>query len=178
MKISTFIILLLVLSASAFAQLKKGDNLLGPSIGFWTFNSVPTFGANYENQIADVGDVATFGLGGIFRYTSWTNNYNFDPPYTAKYTYIIFGAQGNFNFNHIGNGTFVPFAGLVLGYNAVSYSLSSPQSNYSVASSSGWSFWAQAGMRYFFTPKVAGVIRIGAGNFNFDVLELGVDFKF
>jgi hypothetical protein len=32
-------------------------------------------------------------------------------------------------------------------------------------------------MRYFFSPKVAGVLRIGAGNFNFDVIELEVDFK-
>jgi len=178
MKLTAFIILLLVLTSTGFSQLKKGDNLLGPSIGFWTYNSVPTFGANYENQIADLGDVATFGLGGIFRYTGWTDNYNYDPPYNVKYTYLIFGAQGNFNFNHIGDGKFVPFAGLVLGYDAVSYTVSEPGISYGASSTSGWWLWAQAGMRYFFTPKVAGVVRLGAGNFNFDVLELGVDFKF
>ncbi len=179
MKLKLFVILtFLIISSISYSQLKKGDNLLGPSIGFWTNNSVPTFGANYENQIADVGEVATFGLGGIFRYTAWTDNYNSDISYSSKYTYIIFGAQGNFNFNHIGNGSFVPFAGLVLGYDAVSYTLSTPQSNYSASSSSGFWLWAQAGMRYFFTPKVAGVVRLGVGNFSFNVLELGVDFKF
>jgi len=177
LKIS-FIILCLLISSLSYSQLKKGDNLLGPTIGFWTYNNVPTFGLNYENQLADVADVATFGLGGLFRFTSWTNNYNEPELYNAKYTYMIFGCQGNFNFNHIGNETFVPFAGLVLGYDVVSYSFSNPKYNYRVSASSGWVLWLQGGLRYFFSPKIAGVIRLGAGNYNFDVLELGVDFKF
>lgn len=179
MKLLVFEVLFVLLVTSvSYSQLSKRDNMLGPSIGFWSYNGVPIFGVNYENQIADVADIATFGLGGLFRFTSWTNNYNEPDVYSAKYTYTMFGAQGNFNFNHIANGTFVPFAGFVLGYDAVSYTFSNNLHNYSASASSGWWLWIQGGARYFFSPKVAGVVRLGAGNFNFNVLELGVDFKF
>ena len=179
MKLKIFVLLLIISTASInYSQLKERDNLLGPSIGFWAYNSVPTFGANYEYQAAQFGDVASLGIGGIFRYTAWTDNYTNPDIYSTKFTAITFGAQGNFNFNHIGDGRFVPFVGLVLGYESVSYSFSNNYNNYSAAYGSGFWLWAQGGARYFFTPKVAGVIRLAAGNLNFDVLELGVDFKF
>jgi hypothetical protein len=177
MKQKLIIIFLFICSTSiTYSQLKNGDNLLGPSIGFWTNNSVPTFGANYERQITQFADVATLGLGGIFRYASHTETFE---SADYKYTYLLFGAQGNFNFNKIGNGKFVPFVGLVLGYDVINYSASNNGiTNYSASASSGFWLWGQAGARYFFSSKVAGVIRIGAGNFSFNVLELGVDFKF
>ena len=40
-----------------------------------------------------------------------------------------------------------------------------------------WS-WGQAGARYFVSPTVALVARLGLGNFNYYALELGADFRF
>jgi hypothetical protein len=174
------LILVLTILFSAYpvleAQLKEGDGLLGPSVGFWSRPNVPTLGLNYEHQMAQLGDVATISLGGVFRYTSFRDNYPFNDYYS--YNYFTFGAQSNLNFNKISEGKFVPFVGLVLGYNSIGATYYSNDGRvYDASYGSGFWLWGQAGLRYFFTPKVAGALRIGAGNFNFNVIELGVDFK-
>lgn len=159
------------------SQLKEGDNLLGFTIGFWSKPNVPVFGANYEHQMTQLGDVATLSLGGVFRYSSFRDNF----PNTDynDYNYITLGLQSNVNFNQIGNGKFVPFVGLVLGYNNINVTQVNKHGIvYTASYNSGFWLWGQAGLRYFFGPKVAGVVRFGAGNFNFNVIELGVDFKF
>lgn len=168
---------LVIIAPNIFSHLKEGDNLLGPTIGFWAKTSAPTFGLNYEHQMTQLGDVATLSLGGVFRYTSFKDNYPNED--YLEYNYITIGMQSNLNFNQIGDGKFVPFVGLVLGYNNInSTQVTKHGVVYTASYSSGLWLWGQAGMRYFFTPKVAGVLRFGAGNFNFDVIELGVDFKF
>jgi hypothetical protein len=168
--------ILSLITVSSFSQLKERDNLLGPSLGFWTSPNAPTFGLNYEAQIAQLGDVSSLGLGGVFRYTTFRDNYPSTDYYS--YNYLTFGLQTNFNFNEIGDGRFVPFVGLVLGYNSVSSSYVNNSGRvYSASYGSGMWLWGQFGMRYFFSPRVAGSLRFGAGNFNFDVIELGIDFK-
>jgi hypothetical protein len=160
-----------------YSQLKEGDNLLGPTIGFWAKPNTPVFGLNYEHQMSQLGDVAALSLGGVFRYTSFKDRYPFDDYY--DYNYVTFGLQSNVNFNQIGDGKFVPFIGLVLGYNNINATYVTKSGNlYTASYSSGFWLWGQFGLRYFFAPKVAGVLRFGAGNFNFNVIELGVDFKF
>lgn len=173
-----FLILWVLLLAYTMlsAQIKEGDGLLGPTVGFWAKPNVPTLGLNYEHQLSQLGDVATISLGAVFRYSSFRDNYPYSDYYS--YNYITFGAQSNLNFNKIGDGKFVPFVGLVLGYNSVNASYVSNSGRvYDASYASGFWLWGQAGMRYFFSPRVAGVFRVGAGNFNFDVIELGVDFK-
>ena len=165
------ITLILIISANLKAQLKEGDGLLGPSIGFWASPNVPTLGMNYEHQLSQLGDAAVISLGGVFRYSTFKNYYP-DRNYYNN-SYITFGMQSNLNFNKISEGKFVPFIGLVLGYNYISRN----GSVYDVSYSSGFWLWGQAGMRYFFSPRVAGSLRFGAGNFNFNVIELGIDFK-
>ncbi len=176
MKTSIFIIsLLLTVSVSANAQLKEDDGLLGPSLGLWTSPNVPTFGLNYERQLSQLGDLATISLGGVFRYSSFRDN---PTPDYYNYNYLTFGLQSNLNFNRIGEGKFVPFVGLVLGYNYVNSSyISNNGTVYAAGYNSGLWLWGQLGMRYFFSPRVAGSLRFGTGNFNFNVLELGIDFK-
>lgn len=173
------LILFFVFTASVsnlYAQLKDGDNLLGPSIGFWAKPNVPVFGLNYEHQMTQLGDVASLSLGGVFRYSSFTETFP-NTDYNT-YNYVTFGVQSNLNFNQIGNGTFVPLVGLVLGYNNVNFTQVNKHGEINSQSySSGYWLWLQFGMRYFFAPKVAGVVRLGAGNYNFNVIELGVDFK-
>jgi len=158
------IIFLICLIASSQAQLKEHDNLMGGTLGFWARNSSPTFGFNYENQVTQAG-IGTIGLGALGRYSSFGNDQQ------ERFSNVFLGGQANYNFNQIASGKFVPFLGLVLGFFS-----SSPNGN-SLKSSGLW-LWGQAGMRYFFSPSVAGVVRFGLGNFNFNALELGVDFKF
>lgn len=172
------IIFLAVLSTSVFSQLKEKDNLLGGSIGFWAKGEVPMFGVNFESQLTQAG-IGTISLGGIFRYYSYS--YNYSNGDSRKYSFTSFGAQTNYNFNQIGDGKFVPFAGLVLGYNYVNstYTDFTKHGVYvsDLSYKSGAWLWGQAGMRYFFSPNVAGSVRLGLGNNDFNTLELGVDFK-
>ncbi len=177
-KFVMFIFLMFVFSSLANSQLKEKDNLLGGSIGFWAKGEVPMFGVNFESQLTQAG-IGTISLGGIFRYYSYTFNYgNGD---SRKYSFTSFGAQSNYNFNQIGAGKFVPFVGLVLGYNYVNntYIDVNKRGVYitDVTYKSGAWLWGQLGMRYFFSPNVAGSVRVGLGNNDFNTLELGVDFK-
>jgi hypothetical protein len=170
-----FIVLFFSVSAALQAQLKEKDHLLGPSLGLFPQRSALTLGFNYEYQLVQEG-IGTISLGGIFRYTSFRDDYPFDAYFDN--TYVTFGVQSNYNFNQIGDGKFVPFAGLVLGYNTVSFKFISKHGYiYTQNIDSGFWLWVQGGMRYFFSPTVAGAVRIGLGNFNFNVFEIGVDFK-
>ncbi len=174
-KIIFIVALLFGINLSLFAQLKEGDGMLGPSLGLWTAPQSPTFGLNYEYQMAQLGDVSTISLGGVFRYSTFRDN---PTPNYYNYNYLTLGLQSNLNFNTIANGRFVPFVGLVLGYNYVNSNYYTNDGTvYSAGYTSGLWLWGQFGMRYFFSQRVAGSLRFGAGNFNFNVLELGIDFK-
>lgn len=179
MKKTILCTLLLFFAATvSFSQLKEKDNLLGGSIGFWAKGEVPMFGINFESQLTQAG-IGTISLGGIFRYYSYTFNYgNGD---SRKYSFTSFGLQSNYNFNQIGDGKFVPFFGLVLGYNYVNSTYTDVTKNgiyiSDISYKSGAWLWGQGGFRYFFSPNVAGSVRLGFGNNDFNTLELGVDFK-
>jgi len=180
MKINLKLIIIMIIAVSSisFSQLKEKDNLLGGSLGFWAKGNVPMFGVNFESNITQVG-VGTVGLGGIFRYYTFTNTYgNGD---SRRYSFSSFGAQLNYNFNQIGDGSFVPYLGLVVGYNNVNHTYTDVSRNAvyitDISYSSGAWIWGQLGMRYFFSPRVAGSLRLGLGNNDFNTLELGMDFK-
>lgn len=175
-KILFFAVLITVVSS--FSQLKEKDNLLGGSLGFWAKGNSPMFGVNFESQLVQAG-VGTVGLGGIFRYYSFTNTYSNGD--SRKYSFSSIGAQLNYNFNQIGDGSFVPYFGIVAGYNYVNNTYTDVTRNAvyvtDISYSSGAWLWGQLGMRYFFSPRVAGSLRFGIGNNDFNTLELGVDFK-
>lgn len=176
---TTILIILAILSFNfkSFAQLNEGETLLGPSLGINSSPGVPSLGVNIENQVTTLGDVATLGVGGVLRYSSFKQG----PSYGYyDYSYLTLGVQANINFNSIGNGRFVPFVGAVLGYNFIKSDYVSSNGVYyrtDNATVSGTWLWGQAGFRYFFTPKFAGGVRLGSGNFDFSVLELAIDFK-
>ena len=180
MKINLKLLLvsIIIICAGSFSQLKEKDNLLGGSLGFWAKGNVPMFGVNFESQLTQAG-IGTVGLGGIFRYYTFTNTYgNGD---SRRYSFTSIGAQLNYNFNQIGDGSFVPYFGVVAGYNYVNNTYTDVTRNAvyitDVSYSSGAWLWGQLGMRYFFSPKVAGTVRLGLGNNDFNTLELGIDFK-
>lgn len=166
----------MLLGFNVYAQMNEGETIIGSSLGINASPGTPTLGFNIENQVTSLGNVATLGVGGILRYSSFK-----DGPYDNyyDYTFITLGGQTNINFNNIGSGKFVPFIGAVLGYNFVNSNYVSPNGFVYTSKSrtSGMWLWGQAGFRYFFTPKFAGGIRLGSGNFNFSVFELAIDFK-
>ncbi|HEY3250743.1 MAG TPA: hypothetical protein VGK25_06455 [Ignavibacteria bacterium] len=170
--------LLLLVSQVSFSQLKDGDNLLGFSVGFWPANNAPVIGANFESQLSQAG-VGTLGLGGIFRYYTFSVAYSNGD--SRRYTFSSFGIQGNYNFNQIGNGSFVPYVGLVVGYNSINNSYTDVTRNAvyisDVTYTSGAWLWGQAGFRYFFSNSVSGGLTLGFGNYDFNTIELGLDFK-
>jgi hypothetical protein len=172
------IILLIIAVTTSNAQLKEKDNLLGVSIGFWGKGQVPMFGVNFEYQITQAG-AGTLGIGGLARYYTYSQTYSNGDSW--KYTFTSLGFQVNYNFNQIADGSFVPFIGLVIGYNNVSSTYTDVTKKGIYVSESGWSSgawaWGQLGMRYFFSPKVAGSLRAGFGNNDFSTLEIGIDFK-
>lgn len=172
------IIIVLLLSVSALrSQVKGGDNLLGVSLGFWAKANSPMLGVNFESHIAET-EAGTVGLGGLFRYYSYGVNYSNGD--SRRYSFSSLGFQANFNFNQIGNGKFVPYIGAVVGYNKVSNTYTNVTQNNvfinDVSYTSGAWLWGQLGARYFFSRSVAGSVRVGFGNNDFNTLELGMDF--
>jgi hypothetical protein len=172
------LLLLFLVPVSSNAQLKDGDNLLGVSLGFWPRGSSPTLGVNFESQLTQAG-IGTVSLGGVFRYYWWSVTYSNGD--SRRYSFMTLGVQSNYNFNQIGDGKFVPFVGLVAGYINVSQTYTDVTKKgvhiSDISYTSGAWLWAQAGLRYFFSPKVAGAVRLGFGNLDFNALELGIDFK-
>lgn len=177
MKYLTAILIIVIVNCSS-AQIKEGDNLLGISLGFWPANNAPVIGVSFENQVSQAG-VGTIGVGGLFRYYTYGVNYSNGD--SRRYNFSSFGVQANYNFNSIGDGRFVPSLGLVLGYNSVNSSYTDVRGSgvyiSDVSYNSGAWLWGQAGFRYFFSSSVAGGVRIGFGNNNFNTLELGLDFR-
>lgn len=173
------ILFILLISITSHSQIKENQHLGGACIGFWVHGSSPTLGLNYDYQLKQAG-VGIFSIGGIFRFWSYTEK--FSDGDEREYKNVVFGFQSNYNFNEIGNGTFVPYVGLVLGYD----NIGTKYTKYDTSSiirhdaryNSSIQLWAQAGFRYFFNPKLAGTFRLGLGNLDFSEIELGVDYRF
>jgi hypothetical protein len=174
-----FICLFLTLTVSAVnSQINEKDNLLGGSLGFWAKGDVPMFGANFESNVTQAG-IGTIAVGGVFRYFSFSTAYSNGD--SRRYSFSSLGFQTNYNFNQIGDGKFVPFIGAVVGYNFVNNTYTDVTRNAvyvtDVSYQSGAWLWGQTGLRYFFNPNVAGSFRIGFGNYDFNTVDIGVDFK-
>lgn len=176
MKKLIIIMLLIIPMLSLHSQVKVGDNFLGGSIGLWAKGKTPVLGASFESMVTGSSSGA-FGIGGLYRYHGYDENYNNGN--SRNYNFSSIGFQANYNFTNIGAGEFVPYIGLTLGYNNVSSSYVTRNNAVVVSDSynSGLWVWGQLGARYFFSNKVAGTFRVGVGNDDFFPLEIGVDFK-
>jgi hypothetical protein len=179
MKVKYTILLLLVTGYSTcFAQLQQGNQMLGGSLGFSGSKTTAMIGANYEYQLPQA-ELGTFGVGFMGRY--WLSSDNIANS-VVNSTVVTLASQINYNFNTIGNGKFVPFAGIAFGYRYVTtkytsydgYSLTAYDQQYK----NGFLLWGQGGFRYFFSRKVAGSLRFGLSNLDFSTIEFGIDYKF
>ena len=168
-------IVLLFVTTMSYAQLTPGKHYLGPSIGLGFINSSPTFGVNYEYALDK-----NFGLGGIVRYQSYSEDFNYGFGYSGSwnYTYMFLGAQVNYHFEDLIKDTkWDPFIGLVLGYNSSSVSSKGTIGDHSVSANSGLFFSGHATMRYWLNPDLGIQARLGFGNVETSI-EIGVDFRF
>ncbi len=156
------------------AQFTPNKNYLGPSIGLSFLGSTPQFGANYEYSM-DLENFGRVGIGGIFRYWSYSEDY-YDGGW--NYTDILIGAQGNYHFI-LETDKFDPWVGLTLAYDAGSVSWDGPSGDYySSPTYGGFFIGASAGARYWISPTIGISARVGFGSLSYGGLDLGVDFKF
>lgn len=158
----------LVLCASlGNAQYEKGKNFLGPHLGLSGIGSTFTIGADYEYGVTE-----NIGVGGLFDYWSYDfSSFGFSSGYSYKY--ITIGGTGSYHFM-MDDKKWDPFVGLALGYYIVS--VTTPAGGISTGLDVSRLFLGgQGGVRYFFTPKLAGQARVGFGAY---ILAVGVDFKF
>ncbi|HET9137624.1 MAG TPA: hypothetical protein VFO76_13405 [Candidatus Kapabacteria bacterium] len=160
--LSVLVCSMMMVGLSAQAQFKSGKNLLGPHIGLSQYGSTITLGGMFEAPVNKPGDAGP----GIIGVSGQINYYSYDF-FGTSVTWILFGAFGNYHFVLEDNRTIDPFIGLGLYYAVVSSNVT----GYSYGS--GVYLGIQAGMRYFFTPNVAGRVMLGNSA---SFLTLGVDF--
>jgi hypothetical protein len=176
-KINLLILIAILLSMISNAQLKSETSYIGPSIGMSFLGSAPQFGFNYEytmdiKKTLQVEMDGVIGVGGIFRYWSYSDSY-FSGSWS--YTDILIGAQGNYHFKS--SGKFDLWTGLVLAYDIGSVKWDGPSgNNWTEPSYGGLWLGAHAGARYFFSPSLALTGRIGFGTLSYGAIDIGLDF--
>ncbi len=171
-KLFQVIFAVLLFTSLSFAQFEPDKNYLGPSVGLSFLGSTPQFGVNYERGVKM--DFGTIGIGGIFRYWSYSEDYFYGK---WSYTDVLIGAQANYHFK-LESEKFDPWIGVTLAYDAGSVSWDGPYASYASPSYGGFFLGAQAGARYFISPTLAIMARVGTGTLSYSALDVGVDFKF
>ena len=167
------LIVLFAISTSN-AQFTPHNHYLGPCIGLSFLGSTAQFGANYEYGM-DLENFGRVGIGGIFRYLSYSETY-FQGDWS--YTDIIIGVQGNYHFK-LEENKFDPYVGIILAYDGGSVSWDGPGGyNYASPTYGGFFLGAHGGARYWVSPTIAISAMIVFGTLSYGSLDLGVDFKF
>ncbi len=169
-----FCVAVLVFSAtfaSGQARYAKGDVLLnaGIGLGYYYAGGVPLL-LSGEFAVNDV-----ISIGPYLGYTSYNYNYTFGG-YKYRYTFLDLGVRGSYHFSElfeINNDKVDVYGGAFLGFLISSYS-GDIYSGYSDPYTGGLRLGIHAGVRYFFSEKVAGYGELGYG---IAPLSLGVTFK-
>jgi hypothetical protein len=158
--------LAVMLSAQpAAAQYDAKQKYLGAHVGLSGVGSSTTLGVNGEVSYSD-----KISIGAWMDWWSYGDDFgtvNWDV------TYIALAGTGAYHFKIENNSKLDPFLGLALGYFIVSTSTNIPGANYS-GDDSRLFLGGFGGLRYFFKPNMAGVVRAGFGA---STLTLGLDFK-
>ncbi len=163
------VLLVFFLPVKSNAQFDVGAHYAGPSLGFYFHGSSIILGGNYEYGM-ELKDIGKVGIGGIVRYFSYDAGW-------WSYSDILLAAQGNYHFN-LESKKFDPWAGLVIGFDIGSVDYSGPGNQYYVEPSyGGFLIGLQGGARYWFSPSMAVVGRLGFGSLSFGYFDVGLDFK-
>jgi hypothetical protein len=162
------------LTPNTNAQYEIDKHYAGPSLGLSFLGSTFQLGLNYEYAFT-IKDFGTVGAGGIFRYWGYKESVFTS---SRSISNVLIGGQFNYHF-YVENKKIDPWAGVVLSY--VSASITRNYLNnlqYSEPSYGGFWLGFHGGARYWITPTLALMGRIGFGTLSYGALELGVDFKF
>ena len=157
---------LVLCTSTSQAQFRHGGNYLGPLL---TLATDPIgFGVQYEHGISE-----NVGIGGILRYWGKSSS---SSGYDWSWSIVMPQFQGAYHF--MPGDQLDPYAGGRLGWAIYSY-----ESDFLSASDDGGLFLtAYGGLRYFFSPKIAGNGQLefrvaGDDYFGRSIqLSLGVDF--
>lgn len=139
--------------AKAQSLFLRKTTILGVGLGIDGYGGLPLFG-QLEFGVGPKVGIGRFGvgaLGGIF--------------FTPGASYAVIGGQGNYHFDIVS----VPELDIFLGLNLL---IGFAGSRFGGAST-GVGLGLNAGVRYFFTPTIAGFLRLGWG---FSLATIGVDF--
>ena len=174
-----------VLTTSAQDIFVKGEKVFHAGLGIGSYlggsgysSTVPPLLVSAEYGVTDAlldDDKGYIGIGGYLAYSANKQDFLLNGSnYGWKYSYVILGARGAFHYQFVDK--LDTYAGLMLGYNAVSASHFGDKSQSLVAaSSSGLAFSSFIGARYYFTDKIGAFGELGYG---IAALELGVAIKF
>ncbi len=130
-----------------------------------------------KDDLLDLGEgIATWlGVGGSFAYSQYSEDF-FLFTNAGEFTYknIVFLGTVFFHADVFKNPKVDPYLSFSIGTNTGSVSYNGTAGNVSTPSVSGFTAGAGAGLRYYFSPKLAAVGEVGVG---IGALRLGVDFK-
>jgi hypothetical protein len=159
-KLSLATILFFIVSSLTFGQYQVGKNTGGAFVGIGGGGLSGTGGVPIGVEYNFLNFEKNIQVGGLAAFSSTSEDFTVGK---WKYTNIVIAAQANYHF--MPGKKFDPFAGIALGYDVASAS-TEYNSGYSSfaggsASSGGFVWSAQVGANYWFTPKVAGMIRLG-----------------
>lgn len=176
-KLFVAVALMAGISVSASGQAyKQGDKQLNVGLGLGSTLS----GSGFTSVVPPIGISFEYGLkekisvGGYLGYSSAS--------YEAfawkwNYSYVIIGARGSYHFAT--SDKLDPYAGLLLGYNAASVSITKPAGytgpELKSASAGGVVIGGHIGARYYFTEKIGGFAELGYG---IAYLTIGLTSKF
>jgi hypothetical protein len=158
--------------ASGQARYDKGDFLLnaGIGLGYYYAGGVPLL---ISGEWA-VNDVIT--VGPYLGYTSY--NYNWGGGNRWRYTFLDIGVRGSYHFSElfeIRDEKVDVYGGAFLGFLVSSYSGDGTGTFDNDPYGGGLRLGIHAGVRYYFSPRVAGYGELGYG---IAPLGLGLTFKF
>ncbi len=149
-KIGALLVVVLALSGLASATTKEfsmGHFYLTPQIGFASWGGSIPFGVNAEYAITD-----NIGVGGTVMAQFWSDTW-------GSVSWITVFAEANYHFIKLRADKLDLYAGAGLGYGIYSVSYASGFITGGTGSS-GLILQPIVGARYYFSPKMAGSLRI------------------
>jgi len=168
-KIFVAFLALAVCAGAALAGPKeyvKGKFYLTPQVGFSSWGGSVPFGVNGEYAMTE-----NIGIGGTVMAQFWSEA-------SWKTSLISLAAEANYHFTKLNAEKFDLYAGAGLGYSIVSVSYNVGYLTGSGAAS-GLNLYPILGARYWFSPKIAGSVRLSGsllGSFTGFGAAVGVTF--
>ena len=185
MKYFTFTLIMLFIFATSESyakgpfNLNKSDLNIGIGLGSHVYgntSTIPPISASYEVGFPwKINDITkNISLGGYLGYAMSESDWSWG---TYTYTEIIIGARGSYHFYNEDN--IDAYGGLMIGYDIFSSSYKSKTGyadyNWSDNGSSGLTYSAYLGGRYFFSESFGAFAELGYG---IAYLNLGITMKF